>query len=50
MNLFEHEEKDDYKQVRVGNFCSNNQLNMTVIVIIIKPYQLKNILIKLDHN
>ena len=25
-NLFEHEEKDYYKPVRVGNFWSNNQI------------------------
>ena len=47
-NRFEHEE-NYYKPVRVNNFWSNNILNMKVTAIQIKHYQLKNILIKLDH-
>ena len=27
MNLFEHEEEDYYKPVRVGNFWSNNYID-----------------------
>ena len=44
-NVFEHEEeKNYYKPLRVSNFWSRK-----VTVIEIKQYQLKNILIKLDH-
>ena len=39
-NLFEHEEE---------NYIATTILNMKVTVIEIKHYQLKNILIKLDH-
>ena len=50
-NLFEHEEEEVnyYKPVRVSNFWSKIILNTKVTVIQIKYYQLKNILIKLDH-
>ena len=46
-NSFEHqeEEKNYYKPVRVTNI-----LNWKVKVIQIKHYQLKNILIKLNHT
>ena len=47
-NLFEHEEKNYYKPVRVSNFRSNNYIEYKT-VIKIKHYQLKNIQIKLDH-
>ena len=47
-NLFEYED-DYYKIVRLGNFWSNNIFNMKVMVIEVKHYQLKNILIKLEH-
>ena len=45
----EEEEQNYYKQVRVSNFLSNNILNTKVTVTEIKHYQLKNILITLDH-
>ena len=48
-NLLEHEEEDYYKPVRVINFWRTVIINMKVMVIEIKHYQLKNILIKLDH-
>ena len=48
-NLLEHEEEDYYKPVRVINFWRTVIINMKVMVIDIKHYQLKNILIKLDH-
>ena len=48
-NLLEHEEEDYYKPVRVINFWRTVIINMKVMVIKIKHYQLKNILIKLDH-
>ena len=47
-NLFEYED-DYYKIVGLGNFWSNNIFNMKVMVIEVKHYQLKNILIKLEH-
>ena len=48
-NLLEHEEEDYYKPVRVINFWKAVIINMKVMVIEIKLYQLKNILIKLGH-
>ena len=48
-NFFEYEE-DYYKLIRLGNFWSNNILNMKVMVIEVKHYQLENILIKLEHT
>ena len=49
-NLFEHKEEENYyKPVRVSNFGVTVILNTKVTVIEIKHYQLKNILIKLDH-
>ena len=50
-NLFEHEKEEEnyYKQVRVSKFGVTIILNMRVMMIEIKHYQLKNILIKLDH-
>ena len=45
-NLLEHEEEDYYKPVRVINFWRTVIINMKVMVIEIKHYQLKNILIK----
>ena len=47
-NLFEQE--DYYKPVRVCSFWSKIILNMKVTVIEIKHYQMKNILIKLEHT
>ena len=48
-----HEEEENfYKPVRVSNFWSNGYIEYEsngVMVIEIKHYQLKNILIKLDH-
>ena len=46
-NVFEYEEEHYYNPVIVGNFWSNNYINMKVTVIEIKYYQLKNILTKL---
>ena len=50
-NLFEHEKENYYHPVTVNNFWSNItiMLNMKVRAIEIKHYQLKNILIKLNH-
>ena len=48
-NFFEYEE-DYYKLIRLGNFWSKNILNMKVMVIEVKHYQLENILIKLEHT
>ena len=47
-NLFEHEEEDYYKPVKVGNSWSNNYIEYKIKAIE-KHYQLKNILIKLNH-
>ena len=49
-NVFEYEEEHYYNPVIVGNFWSNNYINMKVTVIEIKYYQLKNILTKLYHT
>ena len=52
-NLFEHEKEEEnyYKPVRVSNFFGVTViLNTKVMVIEIKHYQLKNILIKSDHT
>ena len=50
MNLFEHEEEENYyKPVRVVTVGVIIILNVKVTVIEIKHYQLKNILIKLVH-
>ena len=50
-NLFEHEEEENYyKPIRVGNFWSNNYIEYKSKGDKRKNhYQLKNILIKLDH-
>ena len=48
-NFFEYEE-DYYNLIRLGNFWSNNILNMKVMVIEVKHYQLENILIKLEQT
>ena len=50
-NLFEYEkvEEKGYQPVRVNALWSNNYINTKVMVIKIKCYQLKNILMKLDH-
>ena len=44
------QEEDYYNSVRVGNFWSNNCVEYESVVIKIKPCQLKNILIKIDHT
>ena len=52
MNLFEYEEEDHFKLVRVGisfKNCSNNYIECQSKVEI-KHYHLKNILIKLNHT
>ena len=49
-NLLENEQEEKfYKPVCVRNFWSNNNIEYEVIVIEIKHYQLKNILMKLDY-
>ena len=49
-NFFEYEEEENYyKPVRVSNFSVTIIFNTKVTVIIIKHYQLKNILIKSGH-
>ena len=50
-NLFEHKEEEEnyYKPVRVSKFWSNNNIDYEITVLEVKYYQLKNILIKLDH-
>ena len=49
-NVFEHEEEENYYEtVRVSNFWTNSYIEYEKKVIEIKQYQLKNILIKLDH-
>ena len=49
-NLCEHEEKENYyKSVRVSIFWSKNFIEYRITAIKIKHYQLKSILIKLDH-
>ena len=49
-NLFEHEEEENYyKPVRASNFWNSTYIENQVMVIEIKHYQLKNILLKLDH-
>ena len=49
-NLFEHEEENYYKPLRVGSFGVILILIKKEMVIEIKHYKLKNILIKLDHT
>ena len=49
INLFECEEENCIKPAR-DFFGVTMTLNMKVTVLEIKHYQLKNILIKLDHN
>ena len=61
-NIFEHEEEEEencHKSVRVSIFSSNNYIEykskiyiykIYILFIEIKPFQLKNILIKLDHT
>ena len=49
-NLFEHEEKENYyKPVKTSNFGITIILNIKVKAIE-KHYQLKNFLLKLNHN
>ena len=48
-NLFEHEE-DYYKPVKAGSFWSNDYIEYESNSDRKKHYQLKNILIKLDHT
>ena len=48
--LFEHEEEDYCKPVRVGNFWSNTYIEYESNEIEINPYQWKYILIKLYHS
>ena len=48
-NLFQHEEKDYYKLVKVVIFGVKVMLNMKVKAIE-KHYQLKNVLMKLNHT
>ena len=48
-NLFEHQNKDYHKPVRVGNFWSINYFEYKSKGDK-KYYQLKNILIKLNHT
>ena len=48
--FFEHEKEDFYKSVRVGNFWTNNYIEYESNGDRKKHYQLKNILIKLDHT
>ena len=50
-NLFEYKEEEEnyYKPVRVSTFWSNNNIDYEITVLEVKYYQLKNILIKLDH-
>ena len=49
-NLVEHEEEENYhKPVRVGNFWSNNYIEYKSKGDR-KRYQLKNIIMILDHN
>ena len=49
-NLFEHEEEDYYKLVKVGTFSSNKYIGYESNGDRKKNYKLKNILIKLDHT
>ena len=52
-NLFDHEEEEYYKPVRLGNFWSNIIIefyyNKKKVKAIKKQNQSKNVLIKLDH-
>ena len=50
-NHFEHEKEEEncYKSVRVSSFWSNNYIEYESNSDRNKTYQLKNILIKLDH-
>ena len=50
-NHFEHEGEQEnyYKPVRVSNFWSKNYIEYKLMVIKMKLYQLKNILVKSDH-
>ena len=50
-NLFEPEKEEEnyHKPLRINNFGATVILNMNVTEIEIKHYQLKNILIKLEH-
>ena len=44
-----NQKKKYYKPVRVSSFWSNSHIEHESKVIQVKHYQLKNILIKLDH-
>ena len=50
LSEYEKEEKNYYKPVRVNNFWSNNYTEYKSNGDNIEYYQLKNILIKLDHT
>ena len=47
--LFEPDEEDYYEPIRIGNAFSSNYIEYEVMEIKTKHYQLKNILIRLDH-
>ena len=49
-NLFEHEEEDYHKPVRVSNFWSNNYIEYESNSDKNKHYQLRNFLIELDRT
>ena len=49
-NLFEKEKEDCFKPVRVGKFWSRNYIEYESNGDRSKHYQLKIILIKLDHT
>ena len=51
-NLFEYEKEEEnyHKPVRLNNFWSNNYIQYkSVTVIKTEYYQLKNVMIKLEH-
>ena len=50
IRILEHEKVDYYKPVSISSLWSNILLNIKVMAIELKHYQLKNILIKLDHT
>ena len=49
-NLFKLENEDYYKPIRLDSFIVAIILNTKVMVIGIKVFQLKNILINLSHS
>ena len=50
IRILEHEKVDYYKPVSISSLWSNILLNIKVMAIELKHYQLKNILIKLGHT